>query len=104
MIHMLRRLYNSYRNRDLVRWRAPDDNPEFVDAVARERKRGATIGKRVRLLGTIDGVNPHLVSVGDYCVIGGRSALLAHCPIKVGHPADSETLCILPLGPWCCRV
>ena len=33
-------------------------------------------------IGQIDSVNPHLVSVGDYAVLGAHSALLTHCPIK----------------------
>jgi acetyltransferase-like isoleucine patch superfamily enzyme len=37
-------------------------------------------------LGRIDGVNPHLVSIGDYSVVGADSALLAHCPIRGALP------------------
>jgi acetyltransferase-like isoleucine patch superfamily enzyme len=58
----------------------------FAGAVARHRKRGTLIGEHVRLMGLIDGVNPHLVSIGDYSVIGVGSALLAHCPIRGGAP------------------
>ncbi len=52
------------------------------DPVERYRRKGAKIGENVRLLGSIDGVNPHLISIGDNTVIGRNSALLAHCPIK----------------------
>lgn len=44
------------------------------------------MGNNVRLLGTVDGVNPHLVSIGDYSVVGVQSALLAHCPIRGALP------------------
>lgn len=54
----------------------------LIEIVASYRKRGTIIGKKVRLLGSIDGINPHLVSIGDYSVIGAQSALLTHCPIK----------------------
>lgn len=54
----------------------------FVLGIDRYRKLGAKIGHKVRLLGRLDGVNPHLVSIGDYSVIGAESALLTHCPIK----------------------
>jgi acetyltransferase-like isoleucine patch superfamily enzyme len=54
----------------------------FADTVAIYRARGTKIGEKVRLLGHVDGVNPHLVTIGDYAVIGAASALLAHCPIK----------------------
>ena len=40
----------------------------------------------VRLLGVVDGVNPHLVSIGDYSIVGLHSALLAHCPIRDALP------------------
>ena len=60
-------------------------NPQvFNKTIQLYRQRGAKIGENVRLLGHIDGINPHLVSIGDYSVIGAHSALLAHCPIK-GH-------------------
>lgn len=34
----------------------------------------------------VDGINPHLVSIGDYSIVGLHSALLAHCPIRGGLP------------------
>lgn len=54
----------------------------FGPEIERYRKLGTRIGNKVRLLGVIDGMNPHLVSIGDYSVIGYNSVLLAHCPIK----------------------
>lgn len=58
-------------------------NPlSFTATIEAYRQRGTKIGEGVRLLGQIDGINPHLVSIGDYTVVGVHSALLAHCPIK----------------------
>lgn len=50
------------------------------------RKLGAKIGVGVRLYGKIDGVNPHLVKIGDYTVIGEGSFLAAHCPVRGPRP------------------
>ncbi len=36
--------------------------------------------------GQIDGVNPHLVTIGKHCVVGSRAALLTHCPIRGAKP------------------
>jgi acetyltransferase-like isoleucine patch superfamily enzyme len=60
----------------------------FADVVAMHRRRGVKIGHRVRVLGHIDSVNPHLVSIGDYVVLGAHSALLTHCPIKGAQPVS----------------
>jgi len=38
------------------------------------------------VIGQLDGVNPHLITVGKHCVVGSRSALLTHCPIKGAQP------------------
>lgn len=62
------------------------DFTAFESQVDFYRKRGATIGEKVRLLGRIDGVNPQLVSIGDYSVVGADSALLAHCPVRGALP------------------
>jgi acetyltransferase-like isoleucine patch superfamily enzyme len=62
------------------------DPHAFDERVAYYRSIGASIGEHVRLIGTIDGINPHLVSIGDYSVLGLQSALLAHCPINGGLP------------------
>lgn len=51
-----------------------------------QRDRGTEIGQQVRLLGTVDAVNPHLVSIGDYSVVGRECALLTHCPVKGALP------------------
>lgn len=70
-----------------------------VDArIGEYRRRGTTIGHKVRLLGNIDGVNPHLVSIGDYTVVGRDSALLAHCPIKGALPCRVGSYVYLAWG------
>jgi acetyltransferase-like isoleucine patch superfamily enzyme len=74
------------------------DAAHFDEIAAAQRARGATIGKGVRLLGHIDGVNPHLVSIGDYCVIGAQSALLTHDPVKGGLPVSVGSFCYLGYG------
>jgi len=38
------------------------------------------------ILGTLDGVNPHLITIGKYCVVGSHAALLTHCPIRGAAP------------------
>lgn len=58
------------------------DMDAFRPEIERYRRLGTRIGDKVRLLGRIDGVNPHLVSIGNCTVIGAESALLTHCPIK----------------------
>jgi len=50
------------------------------------RRLGAKIGINVRLYGKIDGVNPHLVTIGNYSVVGEGSFLAAHCPIRGPQP------------------
>jgi len=71
--------------RDLA---APKARPGFVNLAAfqpeidRYRRAGARIGRKVRFLGRLDGVNTHLISIGDCVVVGAESALLTHCPIK----------------------
>jgi acetyltransferase-like isoleucine patch superfamily enzyme len=85
---MLRQILNRYRRSHLKPWRKADDHSAFVDVVSGYRKRGVKIGKMVRLLGTVDGINPHLVSIGDYSVVGMHSALLAHCPIRGALPCN----------------
>lgn len=67
---------------------APVARPGFANLAAfqpeieRYRRAGAKIGRKVRLLGRLDGINPHLIQIGDCVVVGAESALLAHCPIK----------------------
>jgi acetyltransferase-like isoleucine patch superfamily enzyme len=50
------------------------------------RRLGAKIGKDVRLFGRLDGMNPHLVTIGDYSVIGIGSWLATHCPVRGPQP------------------
>ena len=70
----------------------------FADGIATYRRRGAQIGQHVRLMGLIDGVNPQLVSIGDYSVIGVGSALLAHCPIRGAAPCRVGRFVYLAYG------
>lgn len=86
VINLARRLRAQWRARRLKAWIQPGDTPNFALPVARQRKLGTRIGKGVRLIGKIDAINPQLVTIGDYCVIGTASALLAHCPIRGGAP------------------
>lgn len=58
----------------------PDDLHSMVIRVARQRSLGTLIGKRCRFLGRVDPLNPQLVEIGDFSVIGGESVLLAHGP------------------------
>lgn len=64
----------------MAAYRYPDDIPSLALKIATQRSKGTTIGRRCRLLGMVDSVNPHLISIGDYCVIGSDSILLAHGP------------------------
>jgi len=47
------------------------------------------IGNNVVFKGenVLDRVNPHLIYIGDNCVIGHRSSILTHCPIRGAVPA-----------------
>jgi acetyltransferase-like isoleucine patch superfamily enzyme len=42
--------------------------------------KGVKLGVNVRIFGNIDKVNPHLISIGNHCVIGTSSAILTHGP------------------------
>lgn len=50
------------------------------------REKGARIGENSRINGIVDGVNPHLVVVGNHCVVGRGAALLTHCPVRGARP------------------
>jgi len=50
------------------------------------RRLGAKIGTGVRLWGRLDGMNPHLVTIGDYSVVGTGSMLVTHCPVRGPQP------------------
>jgi len=58
----------------------------FAPKIARYRALGARIADHVRLIGELDSVNPHLIEIGDYSVIGKGSILLTHGPIKGARP------------------
>ncbi len=62
----------------------------MAERIETYRQLGAKIGRNVRLIGRIDGLNPHLVTIGDNCVIGASSALLTHCAIHGAHPVVIE--------------
>lgn len=47
------------------------------------RKMGVTIGENVGIWGWIDGSKPDIITIGDNVVIGMRSALITHCPIRM---------------------
>ena len=40
--------------------------------------------------GQLDGVNPHLITIGKHCTVGSRAALLTHCPIRGARPVVLE--------------
>jgi len=68
--------------------------------VQRYRRRGAYIGPGVRLNGRIDGVNPHLVWIGDHTVVGRGTQIITHCPIspgpvRIGHHVFIGYGCII---------
>tara|TARA_B100000378_G_scaffold206290_1_gene169552 strand:+ start:336 stop:797 length:462 start_codon:yes stop_codon:yes gene_type:complete len=66
-----------YSLRDYTR---PEDLPGLALKIARQRCLGTVIGRRCRFIGRVDPLNPQLVQIGDFCVIGGESILLAHGP------------------------
>jgi len=68
----------------------PSDDEFVAELIQQYRDKGATIGANVRLLGRIDGLNPHLVTIGNNCVIGARSALLTHCALRGARPVVIE--------------
>lgn len=47
------------------------------------RRRGARVGTGTRIVRDLDWINPHLIEIGDYCVIGGH--ILTHGPTKQGR-------------------
>lgn len=70
----------------------------FATTIHKYRGRGTRIGEGVRLLGRIDGINPHLVSIGDYTVVGEHAALLTHCPIRGSRPCVVGSFVYLGFG------
>ena len=61
------------------------------ERIADFRRRGATIGANVRLIGRLDSVNPHLLTIGNSCVIGQQSAITTHCAIPGAYRLSSKT-------------
>jgi acetyltransferase-like isoleucine patch superfamily enzyme len=47
------------------------------------RSQGVIIGDNVGIWGKIDEAKPDIVTIGDYVVIGARSVLVTHCPIRM---------------------
>lgn len=74
----------------VVLGKQPSDEEEMRARIEQLRSKGAKIGNNVRLIGRIDGLNPHLVTIGDSCVIGQSSALLTHCAIRGARPVVIE--------------
>ena len=54
------------------------------DNADRYRKLGARIGPGCRIHGTIDTVNPHLVTIEDHVVLAHGSHIITHCPVDSG--------------------
>jgi len=50
------------------------------------RKKGAKVGKNVRIIGMLDPVNPHRITIGDNTIIGKQSGILTHGPVSGGRP------------------
>ena len=86
MLSLLKKIVRRLRRTIIPAIAGQEDFREFAATVQSYRSLGTAIGKKVRLLGRIDGVNPQLVSIGDYTVVGASSILLAHCPIKGAMP------------------
>lgn len=69
------KLYKIFEDKNL------DTVPELPKDPNREYKSaGIKIGENVRIFGTLDKVNPQLITIGSHCVIGTASALLTHGP------------------------
>ena len=89
---MIKRIYQAFRQRTKkkkVASAASKGKADFSllhEKTSLYRKQGCQIGKDVRLMGSIDSMNPHLISIGNYSVIGSNSALLTHCPVKGAQP------------------
>ncbi len=87
LAHVLLRLVARLNRSNLEPYVVPYErriNRAAMDAIAEKwRRRGAKIGNNVRITQDIDHINPHLVTIGDRCVIGGF--VLAHGPgTKIG--------------------
>lgn len=62
------------------------------------RRLGAHIGRRVRLYGTLDGVNPQNVSIGDNTVLAVRAHIIAHGPTKKDRKVVIGANCYIGYG------
>lgn len=102
---LMSKLFRGLRKlRGLVLRQGGGVQPGFVDfslyseEVGRQRGRGARIGEKVRLIGKVDAVNPQLVTIGDYAVIGYQSGLLTHCPIRGAKPCTIGSFVYVGFG------
>ena len=79
---------------NVLRWLVlepkPSDLEDMLAKIEKYRRAGAKIGKNVRLIGRLDNLNSHLITIGDSCVIGATSALLTHCAIRGARPVVIE--------------
>ena len=82
--HVLARLVGGATH-GLIRETESDPNERRVEE---QRSKGSKIGENTRIYGTLDGVNPHLITVGSHCVVGVSAALLTHCPIRGPMPVS----------------
>jgi len=80
ILNQLRRVRDARSLRQLASFRHPDDSTDLALKIAQQRSLGTRIGLRCRFMGRVDALNPHLVQIGDKCVIGAESMLLAHGP------------------------
>ncbi len=62
------------------------------------RKQGARVGENAKIFGTIDGVNPQLVSLGRNSVLGAQAALLTHGATTGGIPCTVGDNCYVGFG------
>jgi len=46
------------------------------------REKGAKIGEHTKIYGQLDGINPEIITIGRYCVIGAGSVVTKDMPIN----------------------
>lgn len=93
LLENLQKIVRTWRNNRKINslrvYSQPDDLSSLALKIALQRSKGTKIGQRCRFLGRVDSLNPHLVEIGDRCVIGTESMLLAHGP---GFDGKSRTV------------
>jgi hypothetical protein len=70
----------------------------FDKCIANYRMRGTKIGKKVRLPDQIDGINPHLVSIGDYSVVGVDILCSPIALLKGPQKCTIGNYCLIAVG------